>query len=160
MEYASNAKANAGLTTGIIGTVGTAMGVLGNNGLNLFGNRNPDNDAITKYDAHLMGEIAKKDEKIALLESQIYTDNKIDAKLEKMNDRYEMRFAGIEARQNQQDVYNATNNGAIGTLNTQIAYLNGIVGNITKTVVPNTSICPGWGNVTITPSTATTTAGN
>lgn len=29
---------------------------------------------------------------------------------------------------------------------------------ITKTVVPNTAICPGWGNVTITPATTTTPA--
>lgn len=28
---------------------------------------------------------------------------------------------------------------------------------ITKTVIPNTAICPGWGNVTITPATTTTT---
>ena len=28
---------------------------------------------------------------------------------------------------------------------------------LTKLVVPNTSVCPGWGNVTITPATTTTT---
>jgi hypothetical protein len=28
---------------------------------------------------------------------------------------------------------------------------------LTKLVVPNNSVCPGWGNVTITPSTTTTT---
>jgi hypothetical protein len=37
----------------------------------------------------------------------------------------------------------------------QIAALNGL----TKLVVPNTSVCPGWGNVTITPAAAPTTAG-
>lgn len=37
----------------------------------------------------------------------------------------------------------------------QIAQLQ----SLTKLVVPNGSVCPGWGNVTITPSTtATTTA--
>lgn len=25
-----------------------------------------------------------------------------------------------------------------------------------KVVIPNTSVCPGWGNVTITPATTTT----
>ena len=35
----------------------------------------------------------------------------------------------------------------------QIAQLQ----SLTKLVVPNTSVCPGWGNVTITPA-ATTTA--
>ena len=33
MEYASNGKANAALTTGIIGTAGVGLGLLGN----LFG---------------------------------------------------------------------------------------------------------------------------
>lgn len=28
---------------------------------------------------------------------------------------------------------------------------------LTKVVVPNTSVCPGWGNVTITPATTTKT---
>ena len=34
----------------------------------------------------------------------------------------------------------------------QIAQLQGL----TKIVVPNTSVCPGWGNVTITPGGTTT----
>ena len=39
--------------------------------------------------------------------------------------------------------------------NTAIAALQATVANITKTIVPNTAICPGWGNVTITPATTT-----
>ena len=39
-----------------------------------------------------------------------------------------------------------------GTVNCLQSYVNGI----TKVVVPNTAVCPGWGNVTITPATATT----
>lgn len=39
-----------------------------------------------------------------------------------------------------------------GTVNCLQNYVNGI----TKVVVPNSSICPGWGNITITPSAATT----
>jgi hypothetical protein len=31
--------------------------------------------------------------------------------------------------------------------------------NLTKLVVPNTSVCPGWGNITITPSATTPTTG-
>ena len=43
-------------------------------------------------------------------------------------------------------------------LNTQLNALQATLASITKTVVPNTSVCPGWGNVTITPAAATTTA--
>lgn len=35
-----------------------------------------------------------------------------------------------------------------------LAALQGVVANITKTVVPNSSVCPGWGDVTITPAAA------
>jgi hypothetical protein len=35
----------------------------------------------------------------------------------------------------------------------QIAQLYGL----TKLVIPNGSVCPGWGNVTVTPAAATTT---
>jgi hypothetical protein len=35
----------------------------------------------------------------------------------------------------------------------QIAQLQ----SLTKLVVPNTSVCPGWGNVTITPAAAAAT---
>lgn len=44
-----------------------------------------------------------------------------------------------------------------GQMSAGLAALQSVVANITKTVVPNSSICPGWGDVTITP--ATTTAG-
>ena len=52
-----------------------------------------------------------------------------------------------------QAVYNGTNTATISCIQSQIAQLQGL----TKLVVPNTSVCPGWGNVTITPAAATTT---
>jgi hypothetical protein len=39
----------------------------------------------------------------------------------------------------------------------QIAGIQGVLAQITKCVVPNTAVCPGWGNVTITPAAAPTT---
>jgi hypothetical protein len=53
----------------------------------------------------------------------------------------------------QQAVYNGTNTAALNCLQGQVAQLY----SLTKLIVPNGSICPGWGNVTITP--ATTPAG-
>lgn len=44
-------------------------------------------------------------------------------------------------------------NGTVSCIQGQIAQLQ----SLTKLVVPNTSVCPGWGNVTITPAAATTT---
>ena len=53
----------------------------------------------------------------------------------------------------QQAVYNGVNTAAVECIKNQVAQLMGI----TKIVVPNSSVCPGWGNVTVTPAAATTT---
>lgn len=39
-----------------------------------------------------------------------------------------------------------------------IANVAAILNSVTKTVVPNANVCPGWGEVTITPTTTTTAA--
>ena len=54
------------------------------------------------------------------------------------------------------DLVAATANQGIAANSAAIACLQNTVAGITKIVVPNSSICPGWGNVTITPATATT----
>lgn len=46
--------------------------------------------------------------------------------------------------------------GQFNAINNTIACIQNSLGGITKTVVPNTAVCPGWGNVTITPAAATT----
>lgn len=149
MEYASKGVAEAGLTTGIIGT---ALGVLNGGGLDgILGgfNRNSEDKAVTRYEAGMMAELAKKDQHIALLEADKYTDQKIADLYDKMNNR----FIGVEQQINTQAVWNATQIGTIGCIQNQIAQLQ----SLTKLVVPNTNVAPGWGNVTITPATTTTT---
>jgi hypothetical protein len=59
----------------------------------------------------------------------------------------------VEAQICQQAVYNATNNATLNCMQGQIAQLL----SLTKVVVPNTSICPGWGTATVTVTPATTT---
>ena len=51
-----------------------------------------------------------------------------------------------------QGVINATIGSSVSVLQNQVAQIM----SLTKLVVPNTSVCPGWGNVTITPAAATT----
>lgn len=148
MEYASKGVANAGLTTGIIGS---ALGVLNNGGLgNIFGgSTNPEDKAVTRYEAQMMSELSKKDQHIALLESNKYTDQKIADLYDKMNNR----FIGVEQQLGAQAVWNATQTGTLTCLQNQIAQLQ----TLTQLVVPNSHVAPGWGNVTITPAAATTT---
>ena len=150
MEYATKGVANAGLTTGIIGS---ALGVLNNRGLSniLGGSNNPEDKAVTRYEASMMTELAKKDQHIALLEADKYTDQKIADLYDKVN----MCFIGVEQQIGAQAVWNATQTGTLTCLQNQITQLQ----SLTKLVVPNANIAPGWGNVTITPAAATTTSG-
>lgn len=166
MEYASKGVAGSGLGLGI---AGTALGVL-NGGLgNLLGGWNTngncgchENTPVNRYELGLTNEIAAKDAKIGLLESNIYTDQKITDTYAVLNGQINALAAEVRANKDAQTavnmnqaVYNGTNTAAIGCIQNQIAQLF----SLTKLVVPNASVCPGWGNVTITPATAPTTAG-
>lgn len=154
-EFASKGVAGSGLGLGI---AGTALGVL-NGGLgNLLGggwNNNygmygcSDNMAVNRYELNMQTELAAKDGKIALLESNIYTDQKLND----LRNYVDRRINHVEDAIGAQAVYNATNTATIGCIQGQVAQLFGL----TKLVVPNTSVCPGWGSVTITPATTTTT---
>lgn len=48
-------------------------------------------------------------------------------------------------------------NNGLTALQGTVNCLQSAVAGITKTVVPNSAVCPGWGNVTITPSTTPAT---
>ena len=90
MEYASNGKANAALTTGIIGTAGVGLGLLGN----LLGGgwggicANPaaaavaagtcsENMPVTRYELDREQQLAQKDSEIATLKANTYNDQKM-----------------------------------------------------------------------------------
>ena len=151
-EFASKGVAGSGLGLGIAGTaLGVLNGGLGNILGGLTGNCGcGNNQYINRYEMELENKIVNKDSEIALLKSNIYTDQKIADVYERLN----TKIGGVEAVVNTQAVYNATMNGAINCMQGQIAQLYGL----TKLVVPNASVCPGWGNVTVTPSTTTTGA--
>ena len=96
MEYASNGKANAGLTLGVIGTslagLLWANGGIGN-GMGLFGNRNFGTGC---YSQSYEGKISQLESEIAFLKSENYSD-----KVAK--DVYETLDARI--RENMEKVY-------------------------------------------------------
>lgn len=146
MEYASLGVGNAGLATGIIGTT---LGVL-NGGLGLFNNgagvRSCEHYA-TKDELRYVQEIAQKDASIALLQSEQNTEVKIA-------DVYERLITRINADQRAQADWNASQSVANAQMSAAIANnTNSIAAltSLTKLVIPNTSICPGWGEVTVTP---------
>lgn len=148
--YASNGKGNLGVTLGGI-ALGTSL--LGNGGLfNLFGNNNgcSENMMVNRFELSQSARIAELETEVKLRDSNIYTDSKI-LDLYKYVDG---KFGCIENQLCEQRVYNATNTATINCISGQVAQLM----SLTKLVIPNGSVCPGWGEVTVTPAT-TTTAG-
>lgn len=150
-NYASKGVAGAGLGLGI---AGTALGLLNGNGLGgLFGGWGAnaatchENMPVNRYEAQQQARIAELETEVKLRDSNIYTDSKILDLYTYVNGK----FTSIEKELCDQKVYNATNTATIGCIANQVNQLMAL----TKLVIPNTSICPGWGNVTVTPAAAT-----
>lgn len=150
-EYASKGVAGSGLGLGI---AGTALGLL-NGGAGLVGafnggwnNNCAENTPVNRYELSQEQKIADLQAQVALRDANTYNDQK----LLEVYKYFDSKIEGINASIATQAVYNATQNATIGCMQNQINELMGL----TKLVVPNSSVCPGWGNVTITPSTTTT----
>lgn len=150
MEYASKGVANAGLTTGIIGT---ALGAMNSGVLpNLFGGGNcgcSENMMVNRYEAGQSARIAELETEVKLRDANFYTLSEMG----KLRDYVDGKFAVMEHELCDQKVYNATLNSTVGCISGQVAALM----SLTKMVIPNGSVCPGWGNVTVAPATTTTT---
>ena len=108
---------------------------------------------ISRYEAEMIQQLSAKDGKIALLESNIYTDQKLADVYDRLLTKINANKEAQDALNMQQAVYNGTNTAALNCMQGQIAQLY----SLTKLIVPNASICPGWGNVTVAPATTTTT---
>ena len=151
-DYASKGVAGTGLGLGI---AGTALGLLGNGSLNGLlggfggGNMCHENMPVNRCEAAQSARIAELETEVKLRDANTYTLGEIN----KVRDYVDRRFERVECQINQQSVYNATNNAAMNCIQGQIAQLYGL----TKLVVPNTSICPGWGDVTVSVTPTTTT---
>lgn len=175
-DYASKGVANGGLVTGIIGTAGfglTAMTAL-LNALNKQNQPQPQNtggssDAmlaavlaaaaassgsskscnedhtVNRYEAGQAARIAELETEIKLRDANTYTDQK----LIEVYKHFDNKISGVEAQLCQQSVYNATNTAALNCMQGQIAQLL----SMTKMVIPNSSVCPGWGTATVSVST-------
>lgn len=135
-EYASKGVGTAGLTTGIIGTVGTAIatGLLGGNGLGgLFGgNQNPAASSVY--------QLAQKDNEIALLKAQQYSDNKTFALAERVAN-LETKVVAIETAAPLRDKI----------LSDSIINLQATLARIAVPMVPNYALAPGYGPAMVAP---------
>lgn len=141
MEYASNAKGNAALTTGIIGTVLGGIASAGGIGALLgIGRPNPANmpegdRPVTRYEMGLIQANNQKDNEITLLKSQQYTDR---------------AMAGVQMQIGQQAAWNAVQGANIQALQNQLS-------SITKFMVPISAIVPEPLTATVEKTAATPT---
>ena len=131
-NYASKGVGTAGLTLGVIGTA-LASGVLNGNGLGgLFGNQNPAANSVY--------QLAQKDNEIAQLKAEKYTDGKIAALTE--------RVSNLEARVLADEKTDPLRDQILGD---RIAGLQSIVNRISAPFVPNYAVAPGWGPAFVSP---------
>lgn len=162
MIPASRGVANAGLTTGIIGT---ALGVLNGgagllNGMGAYAPANADEHFVTRHELDLIRELQNKDGQVAILQSEKYTDQKLVEVYNALNAQDKAIRADVAANYrefrdftDQQSTYNGVNTATLGCMQNQINQLM----SLTALRIPNTSVCPGWGAVEVKPVTPTTT---
>ena len=164
-EFASKGVAGSGLGLGIAGTaLGLLNGLGGMAGLaanaagcNSCGGCCSENTPVSRYEMNQAQTIAAKDAEIGLLKADKYTDQKLSEVPAYLMGQIKDLSNEVRANKDeqagvnmQQAVYNATNTAAISCLQNQVAALQGL----TKLVIPNSSVCPGWGAVKVTPETA------
>jgi hypothetical protein len=141
-QWSGNCNNNGGILGGLFG-----------------GNNNCNNPYMQDTRA-----IAVLETQIQKLESERYTDavgidlykqtvKENKEMTQQMRDNFFTAFSAIAALDKQVAVDKARTECQIECLSGRVSALEGI----TKLVVPNSSVCPGWGNVTVTPATTTTT---
>ena len=161
MEYASKGVAGAGLGLGIAGTsLGLLNGGLGNILGGLGGNAMcSESTMVNRYELGMTQQMAQKDMEISYWRGQDETNRKISDAFINLTGQINNLAAEVRHNKDEQNginlnqaVFNGTSTAAMNCMQGQIAQLF----SLTKLVVPNTSVCPGWGDVTITPATTTT----
>ena len=133
-DYASKGVGTAGLTLGVIGTA-LASGILNGNGLGgLFGNTNNNPASSAVY------QLSQKDNEIALLKAQQYSDNKTFALAERVAN-LETKVVSIETAAPLRDKI----------LSDSILSLQQQMAEISVRKVPNYAVAPGWGPAFVAP---------
>jgi PPE-repeat protein len=188
-EFASKGVAGAGLGLGIAGTslallngglgnifgtntannvvadeVATTIPFVAGAMANGFGRNTTaqecfENTYVSQHELDMQNDCSQKDATIAKLESEKYTDSVglevykyFDEQLKTLNQK-------LCDSNKDQAVINAQVESGLNVQNSQIASLSNTLASITKTVIPNASVCPGWGNVSVNPTSGSTVVG-
>lgn len=179
MEYASKGTAGTGLGLGI---AGTALGLLNNNGLGLLGgrwdngcgNRNgygydgydgADRRTVSRETFDVNQQLMRAQMDNAILSADLASEKKMvevyNAATRRTNEVRDELMGMVNSLEHKvdsgfgaQSVINCQTGSAVNLLQAQVGQLYGL----TKMVIPNTAVCPGWGTaeVSIAAAPATT----
>lgn len=158
-EYASKGVAGTGLGLGI---AGTALWLLNNNGLGLFGgngcngyngyNGRCGNDTpVNRYELNQAELISQKDMEIATLRAVQASKDYTQAAVVDLSDRLMARFEALNARMcaesQAQAVWNGTMTATVGCQTSQLQSLQREFDRLTEVVIPcrhvmTANICP------------------
>lgn len=149
-SVASGGLGGAALGLAIPGTVALVNQLTGGNGLfgGLFNGGNCNSNVVSALESALAKEQAER-----------YTDQtgtEVYKQFAKERNEIQTQISALFAAIAQMDKHSAV---AEAVNAERLNCLKGRVDNIYdvfKLVMPNSSVCPGWGNVTITPATTTT----
>lgn len=97
-----------------------------------------DNMMVNRYELNMQQALSAKDARIALLEANIYNDQKLAEVFEKLNTRINTIKDAQDAINTQQAVYNGVNTATLNCMQGQIQQLY----TLTKLAIPQSVICP------------------
>ena len=152
-EFASKGVAGSGLGLGI---AGTALGLMNGNGLlsGLFNNGYGchENTPVTRYELGQESKIAELQSQIALRDANTYNDQKLLEVYKYFDGELKDVRATMCANDKMQAVINAKFESGLDVLGSQVASINNTISGLTRTVIPNANVCPGWGTVNVVPT--------
>lgn len=149
-----------GAIGGYIGGIATLLGGLG--GLNGTGCQG--NDYVSKETFEMQTKLTEAEKNNAILSADLASEKKMvevyNATTDKINNVREELSGRVLDLERQvasnaaaQGVINCSMQSSLAVANSQIAQLM----SLTMLKIPNTSVCPGWGEVKVAPVTTTTT---
>ena len=164
-DYASKSQGNAGVTLGTIGTTLGGLSLLGNGAPILGGLFGGGTQYVSKETYDVQNQLIAAQRDNALLAAELNTEKKMvevfnaaTARINDVDKELSHRILRLEKRVDEnaaaQAVINCGVNSAIGILQSQAAQFMGL----TKVVIPNSNVCPGWGDVTVSVTPASTGA--
>ena len=111
-----------------------------------------ENHLVNRYELGQESKIAELQSQIALRDANTYNDQKLLEVYKYFDGELKDVRATMCANDKMQAVINAKFESGLDVIGSQVASINNTIAGLTKTVIPNSNVCPGWGSVYVTPT--------